>query len=750
MKFRSVKGANGNIFVEVSSKEVVKEVFLNFIMEVGWNKGLLYREFTVLLDPPSDYRSTVISPIPQIKPITNNWIQFPSPEVSKKIDKKEGMQYGPTKRADYIREIAKKTRYNETSIEQMTLALFKANPEAFSTDNINALRSNKILKIPDKKNTLEISRKEASEQVNQQNNAWIERIAARKNKTIVVADLTKNNSKASFEASGANSTKLASPNPNNNAIVNNVDKANEKPLTSTSNTDISAILTKLDKLEQKMELMQNVLIAKDKPAVTSANEAPTNTLASSAEGAALLTKQRELEQKLETMQKMLTARDELIVSLQEQNKALTALQGQNKLATASQEKPMPTPVPKLATTQTSPQNSTEPESSSIMQILGTNFMLLLQIATGGVFLVSLGYFLRRNNQKKKKKNEDEALKEYLKPLDLARSSFKDLSVSFNDFLSDHKAHGIDVEHNEIDVCTEVDICLTYNYYANAESLIRQAIASHSENNDYKLKLLEVLLVSKNKTGFDEFKTQLVRDIKHDNQEFWDKVYNMENSLDSETYLNNNRKQITPETLEKSIENTMADTEITKNAQTIEDNEIDFYRHYSDETNMKPMFEEYIETIADSQTEDNHEIAFDMGNSDEVKPVVEEYIESIGDSQKEDDHEIDFDMYNFEKIEVTPVAEEYIKIINKSQPAGSDEVVFDMYDFEEIEAKPVMDENITVTNEFIFDLSEFDGIEVPPTMVFKLSDDNDAEVNPTTETSPESANKTVIETEAKLK
>ena len=457
------------------------------------------------------------------------------------------------------------------------------------------------------------------------------------------------------------------------------------------------------------------------------------------------------------MQKMLTARDELIVSLQEQNKALTALQGQNKPATASQEKPISTPVPTPVVTQKiPPQNSkaTEPvtatESGSILQMLGTNFMQLLQIATGGVFLASLGYFLWRNNQKKKKKDEDEALREYLKPLDLAKSSFKDLSVSFNDFLSgDHSTHGIDVEHNEIDVCTEVDICLTYNYYTNAESLIRQAIASHPENYDYKLKLLEVLLVSKNKTGFEEFKTQLAREIKHDNQEFWDKVYNMENSLDSETQVNNNRKQITPETLEKSIENIdkniMLDTEITNNTQTIEDNEIDFYRHYSDEAEVKRIVED--ESIGESQTEDNHQIEFNIGDSNEVKPVVEEYTELTSDSQKEDEHEIDFDMYNFEKIEVIPVAEEYIKTLNKSQPAGSDEVVFDMYDFEEIEAKPVVDENVTATNEFIFDLSEFDGVEVNPIMAFKLSD-NDNEIKPTTEASLESTDNMVTETNTK--
>ena len=71
----------------------------------------------------------------------------------------------------------------------------------------------------------------------------------------------------------------------------------------------------------------------------------------------------------------------------------------------------------------------------------------------------------------------------------------------------------------------------------------------------------------------------------------------------------------------------------------------------------------------------------------------------------------------------------------------------MYDFEEIEAKPVVDENVTATNEFIFDLSEFDGVEVNPIMAFKLSD-NDNEIKPTTEASLESTDNMVTETNTK--
>ncbi|MDP3839961.1 MAG: hypothetical protein Q8Q54_13670, partial [Methylococcales bacterium] len=62
IKFQTVVNANGSVVIKVSSKEALKEPFLNLLVEVSWPKGSLYREFTVLIDPPSTYNSAVSAP----------------------------------------------------------------------------------------------------------------------------------------------------------------------------------------------------------------------------------------------------------------------------------------------------------------------------------------------------------------------------------------------------------------------------------------------------------------------------------------------------------------------------------------------------------------------------------------------------------------------------------------------------------------------------------------------------------------
>jgi len=46
---------DGSIYINLSTKETVKEPFLHFMLQVSNSKTSLYREFTVLLDPPAEY-----------------------------------------------------------------------------------------------------------------------------------------------------------------------------------------------------------------------------------------------------------------------------------------------------------------------------------------------------------------------------------------------------------------------------------------------------------------------------------------------------------------------------------------------------------------------------------------------------------------------------------------------------------------------------------------------------------------------
>ena len=47
--------SDGSLHIILTTKEAVKEPFLHFMLQVSNSKTTLYREFTVLLDPPAEY-----------------------------------------------------------------------------------------------------------------------------------------------------------------------------------------------------------------------------------------------------------------------------------------------------------------------------------------------------------------------------------------------------------------------------------------------------------------------------------------------------------------------------------------------------------------------------------------------------------------------------------------------------------------------------------------------------------------------
>jgi len=67
IKFETKIGTNGSVIIRLSSREAVKEPFLDLLLEVSWPKGSLYREFTMLLDPPSPYKQANVPALTNAK-----------------------------------------------------------------------------------------------------------------------------------------------------------------------------------------------------------------------------------------------------------------------------------------------------------------------------------------------------------------------------------------------------------------------------------------------------------------------------------------------------------------------------------------------------------------------------------------------------------------------------------------------------------------------------------------------------------
>ncbi len=90
IKFETIKAPDGSTVIKVSSKEALREPFLDFLVEVSWDKGNLYREFTVLVDPPVAYTQAVIpgvqkpKEVVEVKPAKNTTVAKVNTKKTKK------------------------------------------------------------------------------------------------------------------------------------------------------------------------------------------------------------------------------------------------------------------------------------------------------------------------------------------------------------------------------------------------------------------------------------------------------------------------------------------------------------------------------------------------------------------------------------------------------------------------------------------------------------------------------------------
>ncbi|MCB1751298.1 MAG: FimV family protein [Gammaproteobacteria bacterium] len=174
LKFKPVLLANGKGIIRVTSREPVREPFLNFLVELNWPKGRLFREFTVLLDPPVSLRRR---PSP-VQAATTSGISGTARSSTAAADRSTGAgnlgatEYGPTRRNDTLWKIATEVRHPGASMEQMMMALFRANPQAFIRQNINNLRVGEILRVPERETVLAMTASEAHTAFRDQVENW--------------------------------------------------------------------------------------------------------------------------------------------------------------------------------------------------------------------------------------------------------------------------------------------------------------------------------------------------------------------------------------------------------------------------------------------------------------------------------------------------------------------------------------------------------------------------------------------------
>ncbi len=166
----------GRPVIRLTTVQPVNEPFLDILIELQWATGRLVREYTFLLDPP-EYRgpspaAAAPSAAPAPKPMAEPAPTKAPPRAEARALAAEppaaGARQEEVKKGDTLGAIARKYKPDGVTLNQMLIALYRANQDAFIRGNINLVRAGRILNVPDREAIVATNTAEANQLVQSQ------------------------------------------------------------------------------------------------------------------------------------------------------------------------------------------------------------------------------------------------------------------------------------------------------------------------------------------------------------------------------------------------------------------------------------------------------------------------------------------------------------------------------------------------------------------------------------------------------
>ncbi|MGA0588204.1 FimV/HubP family polar landmark protein [Dyella sp. KRB-257] len=173
LSFSIVNGPGGSKLIRITSTDAINDPYLDLLVQVDNAAGKSVREYTILLDPPG---MAARPPVPQAaaRPRRASPAQRPAPPAPRAaapaapaVGSSVTVQRGQT-----LSAIAQQVMPAGANLNQTLLALKQANPDAFYRDNINALKSGAVLRVPTADEARAMTVVAALEEVRRQNGDW--------------------------------------------------------------------------------------------------------------------------------------------------------------------------------------------------------------------------------------------------------------------------------------------------------------------------------------------------------------------------------------------------------------------------------------------------------------------------------------------------------------------------------------------------------------------------------------------------
>lgn len=206
LRFAVVTGPDGTASVHITSTQPFREPFLDVLLDATWDNGELIREYTVFLNPPNFEGAAKPAPAPAAAPAPTaatataptetsaaspasaaasmsapSQPEVPAPALPPAAPAASpaptppttsSSDYGPIQRGETLTEIALKVRPQGVTLNQMMIAIYRANPRVF-INNINLMKAGYVLRIPSAEDVQQqVAVAEANSEVRTQIAAW--------------------------------------------------------------------------------------------------------------------------------------------------------------------------------------------------------------------------------------------------------------------------------------------------------------------------------------------------------------------------------------------------------------------------------------------------------------------------------------------------------------------------------------------------------------------------------------------------
>lgn len=477
----NVEQRGGRQFIRVSSTQPLNEPFVDMLLELAWNNGRLVREYTFLLDP-AELRATQSAqvaasesarPRAEAAPAPAQSAAAPAaerprraaraetPEAAKPAAETASQSRYRVKQGDSLGRIAAQLKPVDVSLDMMLVALYRANPDAFIGNNMNRLKSGRILTVPSGDAVRGTDDTEAHGVV-----------------VAHAADFNAYRNKLAGQVGASEPVKT--PEAGQSAAGKITAKVEERPTAANESQD-------------KLRLSK---AAPATPAGKDTTMSAEDRIAKEKELADAQTRVRELERNVSDLEKVATIKSKAGAEAEKNASAPAPA----PVASAPQPQPAPKRLPAIKPA-TKPVEA--PPEPGLMSFIMDN----LPLVGGGAAALLLGGLLVAQRRKKKVVKPVAEPSILGVPSEPAHSMFAETggqSVDTNNsvFNSSFAPSASQLDTNEVDPVAEADVYIAYGRDAQAEEILKEALRTHPERYPVRLKLLEIYAARKDQRAFE--------------------------------------------------------------------------------------------------------------------------------------------------------------------------------------------------------------------------------------------------------